>query len=71
MYVGISKQFVRRNRYEMYEKSNRSGKIMGLHTIKNFNEKSQKILCSFTNKTTNNQSKYSPRDNLSGDKQHR
>ncbi len=48
----------------MYVENNKNGKNMGLHTIKNFNEISQNILRSFTNKTTNNQSKYSPHDNL-------
>ncbi len=48
----------------MYVENNKSGKNMGLHTIKNFNEVSQDILCSFTNKTTKKQSKYSPHDNL-------
>ncbi len=48
----------------MYEENNKNGKNMGLHTIKIFNEMSQNILCSFTNKTTNIQSKYSPHDNL-------
>jgi hypothetical protein len=50
----------------MYVENNKNGKNMGLYTIKNFNEISQNILCSFTNKTTNNQSKYSPHDNLWG-----
>jgi hypothetical protein len=43
---------------------NKNGKNMGLHTMKNFNEISQNILCSFTIKTTNYQSKYSPHNNL-------
>jgi hypothetical protein len=48
----------------MYVENNKNGKNMGLHTIKNFNEISQNIMCSFTNKNTNNQSKYSPHNNL-------
>ncbi len=55
---------VRRNQYEMYVENNKNGKNMGLHTIKKINEISQNILCSFTNKTTNNQSKSSPHDIL-------
>ncbi len=48
----------------MYVEDNKNGKTMGLHTIKHLNEISHDILCSFTNKTTNNQSKYSPHNNL-------
>jgi hypothetical protein len=48
----------------MYVENNKNEKNMGLHTIKIFNEVSQNILCSLTNKTTNNQSKYSPHNNL-------
>ncbi len=60
MYVGITMKCM--------QKSNKNGKTMGLHPIKHLNEVSQHILCSFTNKTTNYQSKYSPQDNLQVDK---
>ncbi len=55
---------VHKNQYEMYVEINKNGKNIGLHTIKIFNEISKNTLCSFTNKTTNNQSKYSPHNNL-------